>query len=259
MSAVTTPERWPASVLVVEDESITALDLQGTLSNLGYVVPGIAATGPEAIALAERHHPDLILMDVNLRGELDGIETTKRIRRRVDTAVIYVTAYVDPDTVRRARHTDPHGYLLKPFDVRELHVVIEMALRRRELELRLRESERWLAATLRSIGDPVVATDAHWRIRFMNPAAEKLTGWAADEATGRELGDVLRVTMREEPQPAEEHAPGAARVARSTLTTRDGRKLSIIETSTTIRGDDGKVIGTVIAVRETGRSNRQVH
>jgi PAS domain S-box-containing protein len=255
-----TDSHWPASVLVVEDESITALDMQSTLMALGYSVPGIAATGEQALILAERHRPDLILMDVNLRGGIDGIETTRQIRRRIDTAVIYVTAYADPDTVRRARQTDPYGYLLKPFDVRELHVVIEMALRRRELEMKLRESERWLAATLRSIGDPVVATDASWKIRFMNPAAEKLTGWSADEATGRELGSVLRVTMTEGPRPPDEDdSSSAARVARSTLLTRDGRRLRIIESSTTIRSDAGKVIGTVIAIRELPARSRRVH
>jgi CheY-like chemotaxis protein len=116
-------------------------------------------------------------MDIHLRGDLDGVETAMQIRQAFDIAVIYLTAYADPATLRRARITEPYGYLLKPFDERELHIVIEMALDRHEMERRLRDSERWLTATLRSIGESVIATDADWRIRFMRAAgARRRTG-----------------------------------------------------------------------------------
>ena len=243
-------KKWPASVLVVEDETIIALAIRSTLEGLGYQVPAIAVSGDEAIHKAIECRPDLVLMDIHLRGDMDGIDAIQEIRRRIDVPVIYLTAYADPATVERARKTEPYGYLLKPFEQRELHIVIEMALYRHEMQRKLRESERWLAATLRSIGDAVVATDGDWRIRFLNPAAEKLTGWSAEEAIGRELAQVLPVAMGGAPRPlsTDDDVSGGG-IAEATLTTRSGARIPIQESSTTIRDDDGRVIGTVIAIR----------
>jgi PAS domain S-box-containing protein len=244
--------KWPASILVVEDESIIALDIKTTLQALGYDVRAIASTGQEAIDKAEQVRPDLVLMDIHLRGEMDGIDAIHRIRKQLDVPVIYLTAYADPATVQRARETEPYGYLLKPFEQRELQIVIEMALHRHEVQRRLRESERWLSATLRSIGDSVIATDGEWRVRFMNPAAEKLTGWQADEAIGRELAQIVPVSIAGQPRPlAAEDQRSRGGIARGTLTTRDGRRVPIEESSTTIRDEAGRVVGSVLAIRES--------
>ena len=241
----------PASILVVEDEGVIALDIRATLAHLGYSVPGAVATGREAVAKVAELRPQLVLMDIHLRGDMDGVEAAREIRERFDVPVIYLTAYADPATLQRARVTEPFGYLLKPFEERELHVVIEMALHRHELERRLRESERWLAATLRSIGDSVIATDAAWHIRFMNPAAERLTGWSAAEAAGRELAEVLRVSLPSMPRASVtgNEDPGGG-TAQGVLVTRDGRQIQVEESSTLIRDDAGTVIGTVIAIRD---------
>ena len=145
--------------------------------------------------------PDLVLMDIHLRGGMDGVEAAEAIHNRFDVPVVYLTAYADPATVGRARVTEPYGYVLKPFEERELHVVIEMALYRHRMARKLKESERWLAATLRSIGDGVIAVDGDWRVRFMNPVAERLTGWRVDDAIGRELAEVLRVSITTPPRP----------------------------------------------------------
>ena len=241
----------PASILVVEDEGVIALDIRATLAHLGYTVPGAVATGREAVAKVAELRPQLVLMDIHLRGDMDGVEAAREIRERFDVPVIYLTAYADPATLQRARVTEPFGYLLKPFEERELHVVIEMALHRHELERRLRESERWLAATLRSIGDSVIATDAAWHIRFMNPAAERLTGWSAAEATGRELAEVLRVSLPTLPRASVTgHEDVSGGTAQGVLVTRDGREIQVEESSTLIRDDAGSVIGTVIAIRD---------
>ena len=246
-----TAKKWPASILIVEDETIIALDIRITLESLGYTVPAIAVSGLEAIEKAVEFRPDLVLMDIHLRGAMDGIEAIEQIRGRVDVPVIYLTAYADAATVERARKTEPYGYLLKPFEQRELHIVIEMALYRHEMQRKLRESERWLAATLRSIGDSVIATDGDWRIRFLNPAAEKLTGWSAEEAIGRELAQVVPVAIHAAPRPlSTDHDAAGGGIAEGTLTNRFGDKVVIQESSTTIRDEDGRVIGTVIAIRE---------
>lgn len=241
----------PASILIVEDEAVIALDIRATLTHLGYTVPAAVASGREAIATVAALRPSLVLMDIHLRGDLDGVEAAREIRERFDVPVIYLTAYADPATLQRARVTEPFGYLLKPFEERELHVVIEMALHRHELQRRLRESERWLAATLRSIGDSVIATDAEWHIRFMNPAAERLTGWSAVEAAGRELADVLHVSLPSMPRAfVTGHEDASGGTAQGVLVTRDGREITVEESSTLIRDDAGTVIGTVIAIRD---------
>ena len=160
-------------------------------------------------------------------------------------------AYADPGTVQRARETEPYGYLLKPFEQRELQIVIEMALHRHEVQRRLRESERWLAATLRSIGDSVIATDGEWRVRFMNPPAEKLTGWMADEALGRDLAQIVQVSIAGQPRPlAADDRQTRGGIAQGVLMTRDGRRVPIEESSTTIRDESGRVVGSVLAIRE---------
>lgn len=238
-------------VLIVEDEGITALHIKTILSREGYEVPAIVASGDEAIELAAELNLDLILMDIRLRGTIDGIEAAETIRRDFDIPVIYLTAYADPETSRRARLTNPHGYLLKPFDERELLIVVEMVLSRHQMECKLKESERWLAATLRSIGDTVIATDGEWRICFMNPRAESLTGWDAEAAIGRELTDVLRVSLTAGPRPLSlNYDASGGGTAEGVLTSRDGREVLIEENSTTIRDGQGRVIGTVIAIRE---------
>jgi signal transduction histidine kinase/AmiR/NasT family two-component response regulator len=137
----------PARVLVVEDEQIVALELKERLSRLGHSVVGVVGSGEEAIERARSLVPDLVLMDIKLQGEMDGIEAAEAIRRAVDLPIVYLTAFADAATVRRAKVTEPYGYIVKPFQERELNVVVEVALYRhrvvRELE-RLRNRERFL-------------------------------------------------------------------------------------------------------------------
>lgn len=241
----------PASVLVVEDENIIALDIKATLTNLGYAVPAVATGGEEAVQRVAELAPDLVLMDIRLRGGMDGVEAAEAIHNRFDVPVVYLTAYADPGTVERARLTEPYGYVLKPFEERELHVVIEMALYRHQMARKLKESERWLSVTLRSIGDAVIAVDGEWRVCFMNPVAEHLTGWQVTSAIGRELAEVLRVSITTPPRPlpSDEHLSGGG-VAEGVLFTPDGREVPIEESSTTIRNEEGRVVGSVIALRD---------
>ena len=152
----------PASILVVEDEAAVALDVRSTLQRLGYGVPAAVGRGRDAIERASALRPDLVLMDIHLRGDMDGVETAQHVRQVLDIPVIYLTAYADPATLQRARVTEPYGYLLKPFHERELHIVIEMALYRHEMERRLRESERLTADDLPSFlwQEPPASTPA---------------------------------------------------------------------------------------------------
>ncbi len=178
-------------ILVVEDESLVARDIQNMLRSLGYEVTGVVASGEQAIQKASASAPDLVLMDIVLKGEIDGITAAEKLWEEYGIPVIYLTAYADDTTFERAKLTKPFGYLLKPFEERELQTTIEMALYKSKMEMRLREREQWLSTILRSIGDGIIAADARGRIEFMNPLAEQLTGWTQGEALERPLGDVF--------------------------------------------------------------------
>ncbi len=117
-----------AQILVVEDEAIVALDIQSKLRSRGYEVPALASSGKEAVEIADALRPDLVLMDIQLEGDVDGVEAAEQIRRRFGTPVVYLTAFSDDQTLQRAKVAEPFGYLLKPFEERKLHVAIEVAL-----------------------------------------------------------------------------------------------------------------------------------
>lgn len=135
-----------ASVLVVEDESIVALDIRHRLQTMGYSVVGLALSGEEAIQLAHALRPDIALMDIRLKGPLSGIAAAEQLQTQLDLPVVYLTAYADQATLERAHVSKPFGYLIKPFEDRELKITIEIALYRHQIESRLRQSEAQLRA-----------------------------------------------------------------------------------------------------------------
>ena len=121
-------------ILVVEDERIIAMDIQDRLRRWGYNVPEIAASGEEALEKAERIQPNLVLMDIKLQGDMDGIETAKKIQKLYNIPIIFVTAYADETTLSRVKETEPCGIILKPFGERELHTTIETVLNKLKME-----------------------------------------------------------------------------------------------------------------------------
>lgn len=207
-----------ARILIVEDESIVAADIARRLERLGYEVPAVVHTGEQAIEVASRSHPDLVLMDVSLGGAMDGIETAQELAARFGIPVTFLTGLSDQATLERARQSSPYGYLVKPFDERELHATIQVALQRYHLEQQLEESRELLAAILSAVADGIIAADRDGLLRFMNPAAETITGWRLDEALGRPIDDVLRTR----PQAA---ARGS--VIEAQLLTKEGRLIPV--------------------------------
>jgi len=127
-----------ANILVVEDENIVALSIKKKLELMGYSVVDTASSGEDAVVKADLFYPDLVLMDVMLRGEMDGIEAAKMIREKFDIPVIFLTAYTDDKTLERAKMAEPYGYISKPFKEQDLKSNIEMALHKHEKEIRLR-------------------------------------------------------------------------------------------------------------------------
>ena len=130
-----------AKILVVEDERITARNIQNQLKKLGYNVSAIASSGEEAIQKTAETYPDLVLMDIKLEGDMDGIQAAEQIRIRFDIPVIYLTAYADENTLQQAKVTELYSYILKPFRAKELQTNVEIALYKHKMDKELRESE----------------------------------------------------------------------------------------------------------------------
>lgn len=150
----------PARILVVEDESIVAFNLQQRLSQMGYDVPAIAVSGEESIDLVQQTQPDLVLMDIHIQGDMDGIDVAAQLQQSNPVPVIYLTAYSEDSTLERARKTRPYGYLLKPFSERELHATIQMAFERQKLEKELTDKQRLLQQALDAASMGVMEYDA---------------------------------------------------------------------------------------------------
>ncbi len=170
-------------ILVVEDGLIMARDIERRLHTMGYGVAGLAQSGEEAIRMVTHVRPDLVLMDVSLKGGMDGIQTAQKIRELMDIPVVYVTAYSDDGTLGRARATNPFGYVLKPFEEKELRTTIEMALYRHGLDRQLRESEqryRMLSELTGSFAYSLaIAPDGTTHVEWVTEAFERLTGLSA--------------------------------------------------------------------------------
>lgn len=258
------PRRAPRTILVVEDERVVARDIQRSLVDLGYSVPATAASAEQAIRLASERCPDLVLMDIRIKGERDGIETATILRKRFDVPIVYLTAYADEATVERAKVTQPFGYLMKPVKTYELRSAIEIALFKHEMDKQLRDRERWLAITMRSIGDAIISTDVAGRISYMNPVAEALTGCKLEKALGRPSEEILRLVRDD----------GARTPMANPLQVAldEGRPLSvdgvlvqataaerfISDSTAPIVSDHGSVLGAVMVFRDVGEK-RQLH
>ena len=246
------------SILVVEDEAMIGMEIRSRLSNLDFRVVAVVDSGEKAILSAEEHLPDLILMDVHIKGNIDGIETAKRIQASRDVPVIYLTAHSDIETLQRAKESGLFGYVLKPFEERDLLVAIETAVHRHSLERQLKDSERKHAATLASIGDGVVATDAQGRVTFMNAVAESLTGWQFYEAENKPIEEVFSLVQEQDGQPSNNpirRALGNREIVfleePTLLVSRNADMIPIDDSAAPITADHGEIIGAVVAFRDS--------
>jgi PAS domain S-box-containing protein len=184
-------------ILLVEDEKVVAADIEECVKGLGYEVVGSAASGVEALRQAVRSEPDLVLMDIKLKGDLDGIDVASALYERLKIPVVYLTAFADVEILERARKTAPSGYVLKPFDDRTLRAAIEIAFDRHRRERQLIESGQRLATAVRGIDEAVIVTQEDGQVAVMNRMAETLTGWKQEEALGKSLGEVFNMLNAE--------------------------------------------------------------
>lgn len=198
---MTSVREAPASqVLIVEDEVVVALDLANNLRNLGYGIAGEARTAEQAISRVEQTRPDLVLMDIKLKGAGDGVAAAATIRERWNIPVVFVTANTNPDTIARAKASGPYGFVSKPFRPRELDVTIGIALKQHKLTRELFAERSWFTLMMASLSDGVIATDADGFVRYMNPAAEAIIRWNVTDAVGLPIEQVYPLrTMANEP------------------------------------------------------------
>jgi len=175
------------NILIVEDEAVVAADLAGKLERAGYRVVGIAADGEEALETAAAQLPDLVLMDIRLAGQMDGIETAERIREARNIPIIYLTAHSDASTLQRASMTEPFGYILKPFDERDIATQIEIVLYKHEAEKSLRESEERYRTLVETATDGIITLDAAGVILSCNAATERMFGYRRADLLGRSV------------------------------------------------------------------------
>ena len=256
-----------ATILVVENDADVAEGLRDVLVHAGYLVPEVASSGLHALEAAARLRFALVLMDVGLDGDLDGIETAQLLRERHAIRVVYLTGFTDDATLQRAKQTAPLGYLKKPFNARELRVAVEIALHQASLEEALAAREQWFSTTLQSLGDAVLTTDAEDRVTFMNRAAETLMNVTARECIGKKVDEMVRlvdargaalpILKSAASRPCVASFPRDARLALAASATSGGEPASgalvLIEGSVApITLDTGGALGSVMVFRDVG-------
>jgi PAS domain S-box-containing protein len=170
---------------------------------------------------------------------------------------VYLTAYTNEETLNRAKLTEPYGYILKPFEARDLATTIEVALYKHQMEQELREREQWLATTLKSIGDAVITTDAEGLVTYMNPVAETLTRWNLEEVIGNDLNYVFRavnektrVVVENPVTQALENETIVGLESHTVLIAKDGTEIPINDSAAPIKNDVGKVLGAVLVFHD---------
>jgi PAS domain S-box-containing protein len=180
-------------ILVVEDQGIVATDIGRCLEDAGFGIAAIATSMEEAIGEASRSRPDLVLMDIRIQGEADGIAAADHLHRHFSLPIVYLTAHDDSDTMERAKRTEPMAFLVKPFKPADLIRTVEFALNRSRADREVRERERSFLSAMDAIGDAVLTVDSEGSVRFMNRAAEELTGWRQEQALECPVTDVMHV------------------------------------------------------------------
>ena len=194
------------SILIVEDEKIISHDIKKILMNFGYEVSGIAVSGKEVLDHIERQEPELVLMDIILEGNMTGIETAEKINERWNIPIIYLTAYADERTLQKAKTTIPYGYILKPFEEKELYAIVEMAFHKHKLEKIFLESLEYNRNIIDSSLDMIITVDKEGKIVEFNRAAQEIFGYKKTDVNGKPFSvlfsdketaaDILSLTLK---------------------------------------------------------------
>jgi PAS domain S-box-containing protein len=249
------------NILIVEDETIVALDIESRMKKLGHSVCGIVTTGQAAIDKATEKRPDLVLMDIQLKGSISGVEAAKQIYTHLEIPIIYLTANADVDTFNTAKTTEPLGYILKPFKDKELSYTIELTLAQYRAQKKFKESAQWLVNVLQSIADAVITTDLNGRVTFMNSAAEVLTGWQQSNVYDKHVTEIFPSfhgdtnSILESPVfKTQPHDFMVSLLEKTIFVTKNSTKIPIRYNGAPIKDNAGKITGTVWVLQEIAAS-----
>ena len=248
--------------MVVEDEGVVALQIKEALQSQGYVVPLVVLTGEEAVARVLETEPDLVLMDIQLKGNLSGIEAARRIRQRLDVPIVYLTAYSDSETLEKAQLTEPYGYVLKPFEEKGLHAIIQMSLLKHRRSRDLRERGWWMSAVAASMMEAVLICDPKGYVKFVNPAAETLLGHAQKDLLEKRLNEVVVLVDADTRAPISFPVSEPLLEGRSTmrgdcrLAAGEGREFPVEFSASPLRSPEGTLFGILYVFRETSDRER---
>jgi len=179
-------------ILIVDDEFVVGLDLKERLENLGYSVVGISSSSKDTISLCKKYSPDLVLMDIVIKGDIDGIDTAKILKEQFNVPIIYLTAYADNRTIKDAMVTEPYGYLVKPVQERELKSAIEIAMYKVKTEDRLIKGQKITSALVDLVPGMLFVINQRGRFTLMNAGLVEEISLSSDEAMGKKAGDYIR-------------------------------------------------------------------
>ena len=253
-------------VLVVEDEAIVAMDLKHRLKSMGFKVTATVDNGASAIERVIENPPDLILMDIHIKGDIDGIETAEIIMKRYALPIVFLSANSDQATIERAKKSEPLAYLLKPFDDRELQVSIEIAIYRHKTEVEINNQKEWWETTLNSIGDGVIATDEKGIVKYINPVAINHTQWKNNNAVGKPISEVLLLYDEKTGEQIESPVSKVLDTGKTELLSNhtaikrmDGTMLSIEDSAAPIRNKQDEIIGVVLVFHDATKHREFEH
>jgi PAS domain S-box-containing protein len=247
------------SIFIVEDEGFIALQLKELLEKNGYRVPGTTAYGEDAVTMVQENTPDLICMDIELMGKIDGIETSRRIREHADIPIIYLTAYSDDKRLTRAKETAPYSYIVKPFNERELLASLDMALYRHKVDRQLRESmERYQAIVDNAAEGILLVSCSTKTILEANPASTDLLGYTVAELPGMSVANLITSPDGEAGAWLEHICTPEGWSGEVQFRCRDGSRRDVELTSSIIHRKGASAISCMVAHDVTDRKHAEV-
>ena len=244
-------------ILVVEDEKILASNIKNSLQKLGYLVSEITKSGQEAIKKVAETHPNLVLINICLAREIDGVSVADIIQNHFHVPVIYITESSEYKKLQKNQLSEPFSYIVKPFLESDLHLAIEMALYKHQSKKILYEEKQRLAAIINSMGCAVIVTYANGCIQMMNTKAEQITGWKQSETFGKDLAEVVSLVDKDVGEIIENLATYVIESGEifnlpenCTLIAKDGKEIAIGDNVAPIRDQNGKITGAVFVFQD---------
>jgi PAS domain S-box-containing protein len=235
-----------ANILIVEDDAIVAKHLESCLKEMGYGLTDTISSGEKALLSIEGNRPDLVLMDIVLKGELDGVETAERVRGRWDIPVVYLTAFSDSTVLQRAKISEPYGYILKPFEERSLHATLQMALHKHRLERQLSASEKRYRQIVETSQEGIWTVDIAGFTTYVNQRMAEMLGETVNDLEGQPITEYFIYNQFEEtPEAFRQRFSGDRESLEGWLRRKDGKRIWVLASISPIVDEYGKMTGVL--------------